>query len=60
MKTLTNEQYNAIHPDFRGIYQNWDGKNPELKGKKTMLSNENGATVLLIEGTSFNIVENNN
>lgn len=46
MKTITKLQYNNTHKDYKGTYQ----------GKKSMLYNDNGATVLIIEDLYFKIV----
>lgn len=57
MKKITKKEYNEIPKDYRGIYSDYQGTHPHLKGRKTMLSYENGATVLLIEGVHFEIVK---
>ena len=64
MITITKTDYEKIHPDFRGVWQtertdlpNWDELRPKLMGKRTMLHNQNGCTVLLIEGQGFEIID---
>lgn len=57
IKKISKEEYYKIPKDYRGIYEDYQGYFPHLKGKRTMLSLENGATVLLIEGSSFEIIE---
>ena len=51
MKTITLSEYNAIHKDYRGVWESED--TPQYVGKRTMLSNENGATTLLVEDFHF-------
>jgi len=55
MQTIKLADYNAIHKDYRGVWERED--EPKYVGKRTMLSNENGATVLLIEDFHFVIEE---
>lgn len=64
---ITLEEYNKIHPDFRGVWDtertdlpDWDKQRERYMGKRTLLHNLNGLTCLLIEGISFEIIENNN
>lgn len=64
MIKITLAEYNALSKDFRGVWaterndlQNWAEIRDKYMGKRTMLHNDNGATVLLIEGLSFEIVE---
>lgn len=56
MIKITQEKWDSIHKDFKGIYQNYNGNNPELKGRKTTFSgsllNKVG-TELMIEGIDF-------
>ena len=63
---ITEEEYNKIHPDFRGVWDtertdlpDWDKQRDRYMGKRTLLHNINGCTCLLIEGISFEIIENN-
>lgn len=63
---ITAEEYNKIHPDFRGVWDtertdlpDWDKQRDHYMGKRTLLYNLNGYTCLLIEGISFEIIENN-
>lgn len=63
---ITAEEYNKIHPDFRGVWDtertdlpDWDKQRDRYMGKRTLLYNLNGYTCLLIEGISFEIIENN-
>ncbi len=63
MLRITLSEYNALHEDFRGV---WDVERddlpiwPEIRdkymGKRTMLHYDDGATVLLVEGRDFEIV----
>lgn len=54
MKTITLEEYNK-HP-YKDIWTLPEYS--DLVGKKTMLGNEKGATVILIEGIDFEIKSN--
>lgn len=64
LPTITLSEYEAIPPDFRGV---WDTERHDLKdwpeirhkyiGKRTMLDYYNNGTAMLIEGLSFEIVE---
>lgn len=63
---ITAEEYNKIHPDFRGVWDtertdlpDWAEQRERYMGKRTLLYNLNGCTCLLIEGISFEIIENN-
>lgn len=56
MRQITLSEYEKIHPDFRGVFQNYWGEWPEAKGRRTMLDyDDKVGTVLLIEGFSFEI-----
>lgn len=62
---ITAEEYNKIHPDFRGVWEterwdlpDWEKRRERYMGKRTLLYNLNGCTCLLIEGISFEIVDN--
>lgn len=59
MKKITLKEYNAIGKDYRGVYSDFQGTDPELKGKRTMLEydKETGGTVLIFEGIHFVIVD---
>ena len=57
MKEITIKQYNDMCYDYKGIYMDYQGVHPELKGKRSIVSYENGATVLLIEGLNLNIID---
>ena len=57
MRTITKEEFLKIPKDYRGI---WSSEHiQEYIGKRTMLDldKETGATVLLIEGFHFEIIE---
>lgn len=63
MKKISLEEYNKLSSDFRGVWTtdrsdlpNWEQIRDKYIGKRTMLDNENGATVLLIEGLHFEII----
>lgn len=62
MLTLTESEYNAIHPDRRSVWRterddqpNWERDRHLYMGKRTMMSGD-GTCSLLIEGLSFIIV----
>lgn len=62
IKKIALEDYLAISKDFRGEWTqgvlNFRGDLPmSYLGKRTMLDNENGSTVLLTEGMQFEIIE---
>lgn len=57
MKEITIKQYNDMCNDYKGIYMDYQGVHPELKGKRSIVSYENGATVLLIEGLNLKIID---
>ena len=59
MEKITLKQYNAIPEDYRGIIDTDGVRNDNLKlnGRRSFIKCEEGATVLLIEGLSFEIIE---
>ena len=64
MIKITLSEYNALHKDYRGVWTfecddlpNWAEIRDKHMGKRTMLHYDNGATVLLVEGLDFEIVE---
>ena len=64
MIKITLSEYNALPKECRGVWttEDYDLSNrAEIRdkhmGKRTMLHNDNGATVLLVEGLGFEIVE---
>ncbi len=63
MIQITKAEFDAKHPDFKGVWTveredwpNWAEVREQYMGKRTMLGYDNG-TVLLIEGSGFEIVE---
>lgn len=58
VKAITKKEYNALSPDYRGVYSDFQGCYPHLKGKRTMvgLDNKHG-TVLYIEGASLEFID---
>lgn len=48
---LTKREYEKIHPDHRGVFEDLQGMSPELKGARTMLLPNNGG--LGFEGIHF-------
>lgn len=64
MKRITESEYNARHPDFRGVWSterydeaNWEEVRHLYMGKRTMTDyDDRYGTVLLIEGLSLEIV----
>ena len=64
MIKITLSEYNTLPKECRGIctterddLPNWAEIRDKHMGKRTMLHNDNGATVLLVEGLGFEIVE---
>lgn len=64
MIKITLSEYNALLQECRGIWTtecddlpNWAEIRDKHMSKRTMLHNDNGATVLLVEGQGFEIVE---
>ena len=64
MIKITLSEYNALPKDCRGVWSierddlpNWAEIRDQHMGKRTMHHNDNGTTVLLVEGLSFEIVE---
>lgn len=57
MVTISEKDYNAKHKDFRGVWSSDEIHGTNYNGKRTMLANENGSTVLLIEGVNFEIIK---
>ena len=56
MYTITEEQYNAKHQDFKGVWSSDHIHNTNYNGKRTMLHYDKG-TCLIIEDTHFKIVQ---
>ena len=63
MIQITLSEYNALHEDFRGVWDverddlpDWPEVRDKYMGKRTMLHYDDGATVLLVEGRDFEIV----
>lgn len=52
MRIITKEQYNRIGNDYKGIFHDYHGTHPELKGRRTAFLPGEG-TVLFIEGIHF-------
>lgn len=64
MIKITLSEYNALPKDYRRIWDterddlpNWAEIRDKHMGKRTMSHNDNGTTVLLVEGLGFEIVE---
>ena len=55
MKHISKADWAKLHLDFRGVWTNEE--QPEHLGKRVWLTNEDGATVLLIEGEHFEIID---
>lgn len=61
---ITTTDYYKLHKDYRGTWTtertdlpNWEKDREKYMGKRTILTNENGATVLLIEGMGLEIIK---
>lgn len=57
-RALTIEEYNNLSNDYKGIYSDFQGIAPHLKGKRTMLVLTDKGTSLLIEGIDLLIIDN--
>lgn len=66
MKKISESEYNALHPDRRGIWTtergdlpDWPQVREQHMGKRVMTDydQQTGATVLLVEGLSLEIVK---
>ena len=62
MLTISKTEYDKIHSDYKGIWQDYHGDRPEWKGRRTVMStcitrNPNENCSLLIEGVHFAIKE---
>lgn len=58
IKKISRKEWERICDDYKGVYQDYQGTNPELKGKRTMLTlTEDGHTALIFEGIHFIIVD---
>lgn len=58
MKQITKSEWNKIPNDYKGIYHDYQGHFPQYEGRRDWLTmDETGATVLLIEGAGFEIIE---
>jgi len=49
---ITQQEFDAIPKDYKGVYEDFDGKHPEWKGKRTAFLPGHG-TQLFIEDVSF-------
>ena len=63
MKVMTEAQYQAVHPDYRGVWSTekselpkWEQERHLYMGKRTLLTSEGqGGTALHVEGISLEI-----
>lgn len=53
---ISKEEWDKTPKDYKGVYSDWQGHSPELKGLRTTLKLINGATCLIFEGIHFIIV----
>lgn len=55
MIKVSKEQWQAIHKDYKGVWQDYYNEHPEWLGKKTVLSGcvSDELGKLLIEGIHF-------
>lgn len=59
IEKITAQEYYNVHRDYKGIYEDFAGDSPQLKGRKTIMMScithePNGG--LGIEGAHFEIV----
>ncbi len=64
MIKITLSEYNALPKEYRGVWTterddlpNWAEIRDKYMGKRTMLHSDNDATVLLVEGLGFEIID---
>jgi len=64
LRQVTLKEYNSLSGDYRGIWTterwditDWAAKREKYVGMRTMTVNEDGQTVLLVEGLHFEIVD---
>lgn len=58
MLKITVEEWNKIPQAYKGIYEDYQGHFPHLKGRKEWLTHDEvKGTVLLIEGIGFEIIK---
>lgn len=55
MIKVSKEQWQAIHKDYKGVWQDYHNEHPEWLGRKTVLSGcvSDEIGKLLIEGVHF-------
>ena len=55
MIKVSKEKWNSISNDYKGIWSDWRGEAPHLKGRKTVLSGciSDKIGSLLFEGIDF-------
>jgi len=58
MERITQQEFDRIPSDYKGMFINYDGQHPEWKGRRTAFLPGHGTT-LFIEGVSFEIVGGN-
>lgn len=61
MRYVSEKEWDwAAYQGHTGVYSDWDGTHPEWKGRRTIMTGEDGpGTILYIEGVSFEIVSDN-
>lgn len=57
MRKITLEEYNNISNDYKGVFMDYQGNAPYLKGKRTILQNGKNGSELMFEGIDFIIIE---
>ena len=57
MKKITLKEYNNISNDYKGVFMDYQGNLPHLKGKKTILHRGENETELIFEGRDFIIID---
>jgi hypothetical protein len=57
MYTITEQEYNAKHKDYKGVWSSDNIHGTNHDGKRTMLHYGEGGTCLIIESVHFTIVK---
>ena len=58
MERITQQEYDRIPADYKGVFIDYNDQHPEWKGRRVAFLPGHG-TVLFIEGVSFEIVGGN-
>ena len=56
-KTITEKQYKELPKDYKGIYEDYQGHAPHLKGNRCIIAMGEKGTTLFIEGAGLVITK---